>query len=46
VRPNVADYLKALSRACAEAAHNPAVLRVLLGVLKIAPRTILQLIGD
>jgi hypothetical protein len=30
----------------AEAANNPARLGLLMGVLRIASRTILQLIGD
>jgi hypothetical protein len=46
MNPGISDYLRALSRACAEDASNPAVLRVVLAVLKIAPRTIVELIAD
>jgi hypothetical protein len=38
--------LNALAKACAETARRPALLAVLVGILRIAPKTIAQLTGD
>jgi hypothetical protein len=39
----ISRYLEGLAGACLEAARDPRLLGVLLGVLRLAPRTILQL---
>jgi len=42
----LSHYLRQLGLACIETSRNPALLRVLVALLRIAPRTIVQLIGD
>jgi hypothetical protein len=42
-RASVASYLQALAAACLEASRDFRLLGVLVGVLKLAPRTILEL---
>jgi hypothetical protein len=37
-------YLRGLAKAVGETANNPALIHVLVALLKIAPRTILELI--
>jgi hypothetical protein len=39
----VGRYLEGLAAACLETARNPRLLGVLLGVLRLAPRTIVEL---
>jgi hypothetical protein len=39
----VESYLRALAAACAEVIRNPKLLPVLIGVLRLAPQTLLEL---
>jgi len=41
--PGVFRYLMGLSHACLEAARDPRLLGVLLGVLRLAPKTLAEL---
>jgi hypothetical protein len=46
MRPTITGYLRALALACIEASRRPELLGVPVGILRIAPRTIVELIGD